>query len=273
MSKYLGGIYPIGEVVFFRALFGLIPPLAWALHKGGLVQNLRTRRYGLHILRCILGTLVTVLFIYSFQKLKYADCVAISFTAPLFITLMSAPILKEKVGWPRMIAIIVGFGGVLVVFPPGAILQPQFLPFLAVMLFATVCYAGAIVILRLMGRTESNMATTVYFYIFLTVVSGISCFFAWRTPESWFDIFIMVVFGLCSGVGQLLLAQALRLAPATVISPFDYSYLLWGAIFGLLFFGEVISISTLVGGVIMAASGLFILWHEAGRPLFWQAKA
>ena len=267
MSKYLGKIYPIGEVIFFRALFGLIPALFLASRGVGFVRNLKTRRYGLHFLRCVLGTTVSVLFIFSFQKMKYADVIALSFTAPLFITMLSSPILGEKVGVPRLLAIIVGFFGVLVVFPPWALLRPDLLPWISIMLFASVAYAGAIIVLRLMGRTETNIASTTYFYIFMTILTGISCFFAWRTPDSWLDVTLFVVFGICSGLGQLLLAQALRLAPATVVSPFDYSYLLWGAIFGLIIFGESISASTMMGGSIMAISGLFILWYEAGRPL------
>ncbi|MCX8501475.1 MAG: DMT family transporter, partial [Alphaproteobacteria bacterium] len=257
MSRYHS--YPIGELLVFRAVFGLLPLATYAYFKYGLAV-FKTKKVGLHGLRSLFGAVTTFGIFLSYKHMNFTDAIGLSFTAVLFITILAVPVLGEKVGIQRWTAVFIGFMGVLVIVPPGPELLSQ--PWVLVMLACSATYAAAGLTLRLLGATESPFTTVIYFQGVLGLLGGISCLFAWRTPEDWREWLILAGIGLTGTAGQILVTFAYRAAPAVVIAPFDYTYMIWAAIYGLFVFDQPLALTTVVGSSIIAGSGLFILWRE-----------
>ena len=203
-----------------------------------------------------------ICFFTAFALMPLADVVAISLSAPIFITALSVPLLAERVGPRRWAAVTVGFVGVLIMVRPSAavISEPAvFLP-----LAGAVLYALALIAMRKLGATERAPTTVFYFTLACTAMSALAQPFVWRTPDlAGFTLLVCV--GLLGGSAQLLMTQALRLAPAAVVAPFDYSALVFSIGYGFLFWGEVPDWMLLAGAVIVVASGLYILHRETLR--------
>ena len=159
MIKWLSAGYPIAQIVFFRASIGLIPTLVMLYRPPGL-EALRTRRVGAHFLRGLAGVVGTFGFFWAFAVMPLADAYAIGFAAPMFITALSVPILGEKVGARRWLAVLVGFAGVLIMIRPGG--GGTFGSGGAVALLATAAYALSMVLMRLYSRTETNASMIFY---------------------------------------------------------------------------------------------------------------
>jgi drug/metabolite transporter (DMT)-like permease len=259
--------YPIIEIVFFRSLFALIPCL-WLL-RGHPWQVLLTHHPWSHLIRSAIwfGSVLTSFL--SYHLLPLADAVAISFSAPLFLTALSVPLIGEKVGIYRWSAVIVGFVGVLVmVHPSGDVFQWGALSALANAVF----YAIGSLTVRGMSRTEPSVRIVFYTMLFATVLSGLACPFVWVTP-SWSDMLILMGVGIAGGIGQLWMVQAYRFAPAAVIAPFTYTSMVWALGFGFMLWGDVPTERVLIGVAIVIASGLYILHRETVRKRSAQPTA
>ena len=257
MSRYRS--YPIGELLVFRTVFGLLPLAAYSYYTYGTAV-FKTKKVSLHCFRSLFGSITTFGFFLAYKHINFTDAIGISFTAVLFITILSVPVLGEKVGIQRWTAVFIGFLGVLVIVPPGPELLSQ--PWVLVMLACSATYAAAGLTLRMLGATESPFTTVIYFQATLGVLGGISCLFDWRTPENWQEWLILAGIGISGTMGQILVTFAYRAAPAVVIAPFDYTYMIWAAIYGLFVFDQPLALTTVVGSSIIAGSGLFILWRE-----------
>lgn len=262
MIKELSAGYPVNQIVFFRSAFALIPVgIAVAMNPAGL-DDLRTRRPWAHLWRGMFGATAMFLSFLSFALLPLGEAVALNFAAPLFLTALSVPLLAEKVGVHRWSAVGVGFVGVLVMVRPGAdVLNLGAL----VALTAAFFQALAMIMLRQLGRSESPNATVTYFTLLTTIVCGVTLPFAWRTPDNWHDLSLLVGTGLFGGMAQLLLTRAYVAAPASVIAPFNYTSILWAALFGWMLWGEVPTAHVVAGAMVVAASGLYILYRETVR--------
>ena len=257
LIKWLSATYPTLQVVFFRSLFALVPIAVLIAQQGGIAR-LRTGRPGLHALRCIVGFGSMLCFFHAFRVMPLADVIAIGFAAPLFVTALSVPLLKEKVGVRRWSAVVVGFVGVLIMVRPGADI---FEVGAGIALLGTVLYSLAMILMRDLGRTDSTAAITFYFTMSGTIVAGLAMPFTWVQPAG-FDWALLILVGLIGGVAQLLMTQAFRLTPVAVIAPFDYTAMLWGTALGYMVWGEVPDALLWVGAAIVAASGLYIVYRE-----------
>jgi drug/metabolite transporter (DMT)-like permease len=260
LVKWQVARYPLGEVVFLRCFFALLSSSIVVMAQGGL-PLLRTRRIGGHIGRSILQfTSMTCIFI-AFGMMPLADAIAISFSAPLFLTVLSIPLLGEKVGPYRWGAVIVGFCGVLVMVRPGSgTLEIGALLALANAIIGAICTIG----IRRMTLTEHSATLIFYQGVTATTLSLTLLPFGWVTP-TWPDFLMLMTIGLASGAGQYLWTQAFRFAPAAVAAPFNYTAMVWAMMFGYLIWGDVPTLSLIIGSVIVAASGLFILYRETIR--------
>jgi drug/metabolite transporter (DMT)-like permease len=260
MIKTVAGSYPTLQIVFFRSLFALLP-LSVAVARSGGLAGLRTRRPMGHVVRSAVGVGAMICFFHAFASMPLADVYAIVFAGPLFLTALAVPMLGERVGWRRWSAVAVGFVGVLVILRPGTgMLSGAAL----VCLLGSFLYALAMIMIRLLGRTEGTVAIVVYFTLTCVAVGGIGMIPDWVTPTGP-DLATLVAIGVTGGIAQLFITSAFRMAPAGTLAPFEYTALVWGLAFGWLFFGDWPDGLVFVGAGIVAASGLYIVHREAAR--------
>jgi len=255
--KWLSGTYDTWQIIAFRAAFSLIPIAVLVAMSGG-ASALRTARPLAHVLRSIVGLAAVFCFFYAFAHMPLADVYAISFAAPLFITALSVPILKERVGWRRWAAVLVGFAGVMVMLRPGT---GVFSAIALVPLLGALLYGLLMIYIRILSRTETNAAIVFYFMVTTAVVAAMMSVPVWATPNA-ADFALLAAVGIIGGVAQILFTQAFRLASPTLLAPFEYSGMLWAVTFGYLVFGDVPDPFIWAGGAIVIASGLYILHRE-----------
>jgi drug/metabolite transporter (DMT)-like permease len=252
--------YPVGEVAFFRSLFALLPCYLMILPRTGLAV-LRTKRHFDHVKRAASQFCSMMSIFLAFQAMPLASAIAISFSAPLFTTLLSILILKEKVGIHRWSALIVGFVGVLVVTHPGA---GTITPGAAFALLNAIMISTVAIAIRRMSATESTETLIVYQLTLIAFFTGCLLVFGYRQP-AWPDFLLLAVAGIANGVAQTWWTRSLHLAPPSAVVPFNYLSLVWATIIGALVWGDVPGKDLIAGAVIVVASGLYILWRETVR--------
>jgi drug/metabolite transporter (DMT)-like permease len=201
------------------------------------------------------------MLVIAFSLMPLASAIAINFSAPLFTTLASATFLKEAVGGARWAALATGFCGVLVVATPGADMVQIGAAFA---LANAVMYGTVTAVVRGMTATESAETLALYQHLFLTAFFACLLPFGVTIPTAT-DGAILVASGIMNGVGQYWWTRALHLAPASAVAPFYYFMLVWAMLLGFLVWGDVPTVSLLVGSAIVVGSGLFLLWRESGR--------
>jgi S-adenosylmethionine uptake transporter len=256
--KSLGGSYSPVQIVFFSALLGL--PLALLLlMRDHTDANLRPRRPGWTALRTAAAVSTGVTVFYAFSVLPMAQTYAILFATPLLITLLSVPLLGEKVGWRRMLAVMVGLVGVMIVLRPGQGAGIG-LGHIAAILGALTS-AIASIIVRKIGQEERNIVLLLYPMMGNLVVMGLALPFVYR-PMPLADFGAWVAMAAMALVASLLVIAAYKRAPAVRIAPMQYSQIIWAAIFGAIFFHETLDMATFAGAAIVIASGVYIVFRE-----------
>jgi drug/metabolite transporter (DMT)-like permease len=256
--KWLGATYPTMQIVFFRSLFAFVP-LVFLIFSHGSIKALRVTRPLGHVVRSLVGLAAMTIFFYAYSVMPLADVVAIGFAAPLFITALSIPLLGESVGVRRWTAVVVGFVGVLIMVNPGA---GMFDPLAIIPLIGTVFYSLAIIFVRKLSRTETNVSIVFYFSLTATVVAAAFLPFHWVTPNLP-DLALLVGVGLLGGLAQITMTNAFRAAAVSIIMPFEYLVMAWAAGLGYLIWDEVPGLNIWIGVAIVAASGLYIVYREA----------
>lgn len=257
--KLLMADHTLVQVLFFRALFGLVPlaPLLWRDGR----RAIATRRPLAHMIRSVIGLGAVGCFFLAVHRLPLAQVTVIGFAAPLLITALAALLLGERVDRGRWLAVAAGFGGVLLVAGPAAWPGGLGGAGAAFAVAGTLLYALMMVLLRDMGRTETAVSTVFWFSMLTLPLTGAALPFAWRTPAAaaWG---LFAAAGILGGVGQLAISQALRLAPASVVAPFDYFHIVVSASLGWLLFAEVPGPATLAGAAVVAGAGLYVIRAE-----------
>ncbi|MDH3762744.1 MAG: DMT family transporter [Gammaproteobacteria bacterium] len=255
--KWLTADYSITQVVALRSWFGLPLLCLFALHGGG-VKALRSRRPAIHIARYLLVLALSFSFFWALSQMKLVDAIAITFAAPIFITALSVPLLKEAVGLHRWAAIGVGFFGVLVMLRPGA---GVFQWAAVVVIGSAVVYALLMITTRAFKATETTATLMLYPQLGMSLTGIVLAPFFWVTP-SLVDLGLFALAGTFGSVGVMCVTHAFRLGPAAVISPFEYSALIWASLLGFLLWDELPDTFTLIGAAIVVASGLYIIYRE-----------
>lgn len=251
---------PILEIIFFRSAFGFLPIAAFILMTSG-PRFPTTKRPMAHAVRAVWGILTLFFTFTAISLLPLANAVALGFAAPLFLTLLSGPLLSERVGFARWAAAIVGFIGVAVMLNPS--MSDLIDIGSAFALTGALFSALATVTIRQLA-SESAVVTTFYFTVATTLVSGLALPFVWVTPENFLVLCLLISTGILGGLAQLLMTQSLRLAPPAFVSPLDYSQLIWASLLGFLIWSETPTLRTLFGGVIIVICGCYILVSEFG---------
>ena len=252
--------YPVGEVAFFRSLFAFATVALLILPRHGW-GVLRTRRYREHLQRGLsqFGSMTCMML--AFSMLPLASAIAIGFSAPLFTTLLSVVVLKEKVGVHRWSALVVGFVGVLVMTHPGAgsVSWGAFFALANAVLISSVAIA-----IRRMSATESTETLILYQMSVITVCTLFLLPFGYVAPR-WYDVLGLAAAGAGNGIAQFWWTRALSVAPPSAVVPFNYLSLIWAAMLGFAIWGDVPTTDLLAGSGIVIASGLYILWRETVR--------
>jgi drug/metabolite transporter (DMT)-like permease len=259
LVKALGGEVPLAQVVLFRNLFA-IPALLPLLWRAGGLSALRTRYPRLHAARLAGGLLGMVGAFYGYAVLPLATVTALGFTMPLFLTLLSIPLLGERVGARRGAAVLAGFGGVLLMTLPGGAAGGNLLGLLAVLMGA-LGWALAMITIRRMGDAgESNATIVLWFAIGATLASAVASLpgWTWPTPGQWA---LLVGIGLVSAIAQVMMTEGYRRGEATLLAPFEYSAILWTTALGALVWAELPDGWDFAGMAVLVASGLYI-WHR-----------
>jgi drug/metabolite transporter (DMT)-like permease len=257
-SKWLVDIYPLGETIFMRSLSSLITGAAMILPVSGL-SVYATRRPRDHILRGMSQTISQISLLLAFSLMPLAGAIAISFSAPLFAALVAIFWLRERAGWVRGSALLIGFSGVLIVTDPGANSLTAGAVFA---LINAVMYGTVTIAVRGMTRTESANTLVIWQLSVLTFFHSFLLFFGWHWPTP-LHALLMFGTGFTNAIGQWFWTRSLHLAPAAAVTPFYYLMLVWSIGIGFLVWGEVPTVSLLVGSAIVVATGLFLFLREA----------
>ncbi len=258
IGKWLAQSYPIPMLVFFRSAVALLPSYLLVMHAGGN-SVLRTRRPGAQFSRAAIWGGSNAASFVAYHLLPLADAVALTFAAPLFLTALSWPLLKEAVGRARWIAVSVGFVGVLAMaHPSGA--GNRF--GMASALACAVCNAVGTLSVRDLTRTDPAASIVFYTALFMTLMALPALPFFWVTPGL-VDFALFCSIGLIGGVSQYWTTQALYYAPAAAVSPFNYTALVWSSLIGFAVWGDLPTAAMIVGATIVTLSGLYLLRHEA----------
>lgn len=262
-GKQLLATYSLQQFVFLRSLFGLAIFLLLARQFGGF-KSLLTRKWPWHLLRTLFATGAMFGFFYGLARMPLVDALTLGFTAPLIVTALSVPVLREHVGWRRWTAVLIGFVGVLIVLRPGS--GTLSLAALAI-LFAAFCYASLAITARKLSTTESSYALSVYVIIGpMLLSSSLLAGGGWVPPDSsgWL---LFTIAGACSAVAWIGIIGGYRRAEPAVLAPFEYTALIAGAIAGYFIWDEVPDRWVVVGAITIIASGLFVVYREIGDAL------
>jgi drug/metabolite transporter (DMT)-like permease len=257
-AKYLGTRMPTLQVVGVRCVtaFLLAALISNPFTRPGL---LKTERLGLQLIRASMLLGSTIFNFTAFRFLQLDEAMAILFSTPFLIAIFAGPMLGEWIGWRRWTAIMVGFAGVLLVVRPGL----GGIQWAALLSFGSaVCYAFYNIFTRMLAKTDSSETTLFYANLFCAAVMAPVLPFVWTPPPTWLDVALMPMLGVLGAGGHFLLILAHRRAPASVLSPFIYTQIVWASMFGFLVFGNVPSEWTAAGALIVIASGLYLLNRE-----------
>jgi len=259
--KTLSAHYPAFQVAALRGGASLPFLLAWAAATTGLRPLLRAR-WSLHLLRGALGIMMMASFVYALRTLPLSTAYAVFFVAPLMITALSVPFLREHVGPRRWIAIAVGFAGVLVVLRPGV----GGIASLAggAVLLAALGYAVSAITVRVLARTDSTQAMVVWLMALMAVGAGLLAWPHWQ-PLQGAHLWLVVALGAAGALAQYLITEAFRLGEASLLAPLEYTALVWGVLWDATLWGVLPDGATWLGAAIIVASGLYLVRREGAR--------
>jgi len=251
-------IHPF-EAAFFRNLCGILYMLPWFARAG--FGSLHTGRPLMHVTRAVLGLGAMLLLFTALSLMPLADVTALSFTAPLFAIVGAAVILRERVGWRRWTATLLGFIGALVTIRPNA---DTFTQAALIALASAAAIAAAQLSVKSLSRTEDPNAIVLIMGLLMTPMSLVPAWFVWTWPDpatmGW-----IALMGLVATAGQVCLVRAMRAADASAVMPFDFSRLIFASLLGWAMFGEWPDAWTWVGSAVIVASTVYIARREAKR--------
>lgn len=255
LGKFIVATYSVGQLLLLRAVASLVllSPAIWR-HRAAFRS---IQRPGLQVVRVALSTLEVAAFFAASVYLPLADVITYYLAAPIFVTAASAIFLGEKVGWRRWSAIVVGFIGVMIALRPST--QAFSWPAM-IALAGSASFAALMIITRSLRGTPDIVLTAAQFsgtLLFGLVVAP----FGWITP-SLPDFGLFAVAGCISIAAALAVNRSLKLAPASVVVPYQYTMIIWAVIFGYAVFGDVPSVAMLVGAAVIIVAGLYIFLRE-----------
>lgn len=254
--KATGDNLPLFEVVFFRSFFALIPLFLVIFYfnlKFASINN-----YKLHFFRGLVGIAAMSLFFISLRYVPLIEMQTISYSSVFFISILSIFFLGEKIGYRRVIAIIVGFIGVVIILKPDVNL---FSNYSVLPLLASIFLSMAVIILKKILLTNNNILSVWTFTLFATLFSLFFFNDNWIWPNN-FDLVLLIASGILGFVAQLCLSKSFQLADASVLAPLDFTSVIWAFLIGYIIFGEFLSREVLLGGPLILLSVGYIFYRE-----------
>ncbi|HWP26663.1 MAG TPA: DMT family transporter [Xanthobacteraceae bacterium] len=268
LVRWLGDAVPLGQVVFFRAAFAILPVIIIFAWRRELLAAVMTNRPAGHLLRGLISVVGMFLNFAALARLPLVDATAISFAAPLITVAFAAWFLGERVRIYRWSAVTVGFVGVLVMLWPHFDLNRLIIAGSATTAVGAICAlgsaftnAGAVIQTRILTKTETTSSIVFYFSLICAVGGLATLPLGWIVPSA-AQLAALIALGVLGGLAHILLTESYRYASASVVAPFDYTTMLWAFLLGYAIFGEVPTLYVLVGAVIVTGAGLFVLWRE-----------
>ena len=256
VGKWLVATYSVGQFLLIRSATTLLllAPFIW---RAGRAAFAAAPRPGLQLLRVVLSSLEVALFFWAVMVLPLADAITFYLAGPIYVTALSAMLLKESVGWRRWAAVLVGFAGVVIALRPSA--ATLTVPAL-IALAGSLCFALLMIVTRMLRDTDDTVLMSTQ--MFGTFAFGaVAAPFAWVTP-SLYDLMFLSGFGVVSVVALFSINRSLKLAPASVVVPYQYTMLVWAILLGYAVFGDVPDRFMLAGSAIIVAAGLYIFRRE-----------
>ena len=256
-AKLIGIEYNAVQITFARAIVVLILLMPFIYKLGGL-NFLKTKKPFLHFFRGLAGLIGNVMFFLAFQRLPVADVTVISQAVPIFSCILAIIFLGETIGWRRWTAITIGFLGVIIAINPSVNIAVASLYALG----GTLMWSTTIIFLRLLGSTEHPVKTVFYFMLVSVLITSIFQPFLWKEPS--FEVILLFIgIGIAALLTQLLMTYALQKAPASIVSPFNYTGIIWAIIFDYIIWNAHPMFATIFGGIIITISGIYIFKREA----------
>ena len=248
--------FPVWEAVFFRAFSGSIISLYLVYHSG--INSIKTKKPVRHFVRALSAVGCVVLYIFGIKYLLLSENIAIAHSAPIIAALLAVPILGEKIGIHRMLAIVIGFIGVLVIVKPGTDLfqLKSLLPIGSAFFMASVYLTT-----RSLMNTESS-TSIVFYYSFALLFTSLIFFPSDFVIPDTFNLILALSLGIMGSMGHYFMSQAARHADVAVTSPFEYSSFIFVGLMGYFFFYEIPSNSVIVGGILIIISGVYVAYRE-----------
>ncbi len=257
MVRLMGEALPPFEVAFFRNLFGLLALAPIFLRHG--IAPLRTKMLHLHALRGAVQAGGMLAFFTGVTMIPLAEVTALSFSAPLFGSLLAVVLLGEIIRMRRITALVAGFAGVLLVLRPGfAEVSTGALLIVA----SSLTWGLAITLIKVLARTESSVTQTVYMGLFMTPITFLPALLVWEWPAPEHYLWFAAI-GAVGTVGHLAFAQAVKTADSTAVLPLDFLRLIWASLVGYFLFAETPDAWSWLGGAVIFASATYIAYRES----------
>jgi drug/metabolite transporter (DMT)-like permease len=264
-------IYTVGQIAFVRYSLGLCMMVGVAAASSGGIGSLKTRRPGGHLIRSCCNLFTMLCFYLALKLIPLPNAICIALASPIFVTILSIPMLGEHVGIRRWSAVAIGFIGIILIAQPSAegitlaslgalFTNPaaagqQWGTILA--LFSAAAWAATQVSSRQLSTSEPSHRILFYYSLVVVVVLGAAMPFYWITP-TWRDAGYFLLIGLMGTAGQFCLNQAFRYGEASLVAPLDYTGLLWATVIGWMFWGDVLTLPAIIGAAIVVASCIYI---------------
>ena len=258
--------YAVGQVMFFRAVFGLIP-IFFLIPKNRLRDFYKTKHVGLHFYRSFFGDIAMVAIFIGLRNLQLAEVTSLAFSGPIWVVIFSMLFLSEKIRTKRWVAVGLGFIGVLIISKPGFDNLNYYYIFPIIF---CIGFAGVSILIRKLTLAGETVWLIAFYFSVASGLGGLATFPLgdWIMPTK-YDLVLLILVGLLGGIANLTLTQSYKLAEVTLTTPLKYLSLVFAVIYGFYFFNEVPSINTLLGaGLIVISSGIiFFRENQLKKPI------
>jgi drug/metabolite transporter (DMT)-like permease len=258
--------YDVGQIMFFRALFGLIP-IFFLIPKNRIKNFYKTKNIKLHFFRSFFGAIAMAAIFIGLRNLQLAEVTALAFSGPLWVVLFSMFFLSEKIRLKRWIAVGLGFIGVIIISKPG--FDNLNFYYIYPIIFC-IGFAGVSILIRKLTLAGESVWLIAFYF---SLVSGLGGLLTiplglWKIPNT-YDFILLILIGLLGGIANLLLTQSYKLAEVTLTTPLKYLSLVIAIIFGFYFFDEIPSIHTLSGAafIVVSSAIIFIRENQLKKPI------
>ncbi|MDB5413467.1 MAG: EamA/RhaT family transporter [Rubritepida sp.] len=267
LVKLVGDRIPFFEVMFFRSLLAM-PVVLMIVLRMGDGARLATQRFRQHVSRALTGVAAMSSSFYALTVLPLAEQTALTFTTPLFVTLLAIPLLGERVGIHRFGAVVLGFFGVVVIAVGKGGFQGEVDPWIlfgmGVAVMNGVFSAATTLLVRSLSATERSTTIVLWQSLLMTGFTALALPFVWVTP-SWEELAILLAIGVIGGFAQVMLTEAYASAQVSSLGAYSYTGILWAVLLGWFFFGETPGLATFLGAGLIVVASLYILRREMIR--------